>query len=111
MKTMCPPGDIYIYIISTKHVVHSSQDSSVWLVLMSTEQLMSRECSKHEALRFAYIYLYVCIYICIYVYIYAYMYIYIYTCIYILGFVLFPAIFDVLYLRMERLELLHILFL
>ena len=30
-----------------------SQDSSVWLELMSRAQLMSPECSKHQVLRFA----------------------------------------------------------
>ena len=32
---------------------HPAQDSSVWLRLMSREQLMSPECSKHRVLSFA----------------------------------------------------------
>ena len=37
-----------------------SQDLSVWLGLMSSEQLMSPECSKHQVLSFAkYIYIYI----------------------------------------------------
>ena len=34
------------------HVFRPSQDSSVWLGLTSREQLMSPECSKHQALSF-----------------------------------------------------------
>ena len=46
--------DIYIYIIYIHiHVFSPAQDSSVWLVLTSREQLMSPECSKHQVLSFA----------------------------------------------------------
>ena len=34
------------------HVLRPSQESSVWLGLMSREQLMSSECSKHQVLSF-----------------------------------------------------------
>ena len=44
---------VYIYIYIHIHVFHPSQDSSVWLGLMSREQLMSPECSKHQVLSFA----------------------------------------------------------
>ena len=35
------------------HVIRPAQDSSVWLGLTSTEQLMSPECSKHQVLSLA----------------------------------------------------------
>ena len=43
----------YIYIYIHIHVFRHSQDSSVRLRLMSREQLMSPECSKHQVLSFA----------------------------------------------------------
>ena len=49
------PG-IYIYIYIHRHVFHPAQDSSVWLGLTSREQLMSPECSEHQALSLANIY-------------------------------------------------------
>ena len=51
-----------------RHVCRPSQDSLVWLGLMSREQLISPECSKHQILSFAkmqmqnasiYIYIYI----------------------------------------------------
>ena len=44
---------IYIYIYIHRHMFCPSQDLSVWLGLMSREQLMSPECSKHQVLSFA----------------------------------------------------------
>ena len=44
---------IYIYIYIHRRVFRPSQDSSVWLELTSKEQLMSPECSKHQVLSFA----------------------------------------------------------
>ena len=40
---------VYIH----RHVFFPSQDSPVWLGLMSREQLMSPDCSKHQVLSFA----------------------------------------------------------
>ena len=45
--------DIVIYIYIFGHGFPPSQDSSVWLRLMSREQLMSPECSKHQVQSFA----------------------------------------------------------
>ena len=43
----------YIYIYLHRHAFRPSHDSSLWLGLMSREQLMSPVCSKQQMLSFA----------------------------------------------------------
>ena len=65
--TLCNLYILYIYYIYIhRYVFHPSQGSSVWLGLMSREQLMPPECSKYKVLSFAKIlnmYIYIYIYI------------------------------------------------
>ena len=47
----CPSA--WMHELPQSHVIRPAQDSSVWLGLTSTEQLMSPECSKHQVLSLA----------------------------------------------------------